>query len=80
MLTPPYLGWLCYHVRMMNLTAKQETFVTAARDTFPGQSVFTRADIQSIVDATGASWPRWLTDDDSRRIGRGQYNHPEVAG
>ena len=65
---------------MMNLTAKQETFVTAARDTFPGQSVFTRADIQSIVDATGASWPRWLTDDDSRRSGRGQYNLPEVAG
>tara|TARA_Y100001963_G_scaffold159831_1_gene265550 strand:+ start:4257 stop:5648 length:1392 start_codon:yes stop_codon:yes gene_type:complete len=65
---------------MMKLTAKQETFVTAARDTFPGQSVFTRADIQSIVDTTGAPWPRWLTDDDSRRIGRGQYSLPEVAG
>ena len=70
----------CYHVRMMKLTAKQQTFVTAARDAFPGQSVFTRADIQTIVDSSGASWPRWLTDDDSRRVGRGQYSLPEVAG
>ena len=64
----------------MMITPKQENFVTAARDTFPGRQVFTRADIQTIVDATSQPWPRWLTDDEDRRAGRGQYSLPEVAG
>ena len=65
---------------MMNLTAKQQTFVTSASEQFPGQTVFTRSDIQHIVDETSCPWPRWLTDDDDRRCGRGQYDLPEAAG
>ena len=62
------------------MTAKQQSFVTAAAGVFPGTSVLTRSQIQTIVDESGCPWPRWLTDDDARRVGRGKYNLPEMLG
>jgi len=66
---------------MTNLKPKQQEFIDAAiAEGYGGRNDLTRAEVNSICDATGLVYPRWLAKNPERRIGRGLYTVPELNG
>ena len=69
------------HTHMQQLNEKQQSFIDAAiAQGFGGRNDLTRAEVNSICDATGLVYPRWLAKNPERRIGRGLYTIPELNG
>jgi len=65
----------------MNRAAKKRAFIEACQ-TAGLTSPVERCDLVSICDSTGLYNfpPTWLTHDESRKVGRGQYSMPELSG
>ena len=67
------------------LTKKQALFIERAQELGFTTSTLSRADIVTIMSQSPKgshefSWPSWITADTSRRLGRGQFNVPEITG
>ncbi len=70
----------------MTLTKRQQAYVDAIIEHAPALGIdcnkdtFTRAELRQVSMAVkGKIWiPNWITHDQSRRVGRGSFNLPEV--
>lgn len=54
-------------------------FLDAASRLAPGQTTFTRSQIEKICNEASVSWPHWLTSDSAARVGRGTYSTVGMA-
>ena len=54
-------------------------YIASARQAGYNQDTLTRAECLDIREKTGASLPRWLMKDDSRRVSKGVYSIPELV-
>lgn len=54
-------------------------FLDAASRLAPGQTTFTRSQIEKICNEASVSWPHWLTSASEYRVGRGQYTTVGMA-
>ena len=65
----------------LNTQEQITSFVASATQAgFGGRDSLSRKEIYEICDSTNATYPRWLCKSSDRRIGRGLYTIPELAG
>jgi cobaltochelatase CobS len=62
----------------MNKNAR--AFIAASEKKYGKGAVLTRADIDELVEETGAVYPYWLVTNSTYRAGRGQYRVPGGSG
>jgi len=63
------------------LSARERVFVEALVDSGVTRTTITRGDMRGAMNALGLAWPpAWIVKEHARRVGRGTYDVPEIAG